>query len=149
MNGSQATTLTSGIVPFLYYVDADIPHNEGALGHVTVTAPEGTIANPRYPASTSCATIVPSAMLHDAVNKAMAAAIPELVPAGTGRCGNVPVFSGVDPRTGAEWAMMIFNNCQGSGATPRRRDGRSSRVPPLRAARSHWRSSRWSCCIRS
>lgn len=117
MNGSQATTLTSGIVPFLYYVDADIPHNEGALGHVTVTAPEGTIANPRYPASTSCATIVPSAMLHDAVNKAMAAAIPELVPAGTGRCGNVPVFSGVDPRTGAEWAMMIFNNCQGSGAT--------------------------------
>lgn len=117
MNGSRATTLTSGVVPFLYYVDPDIPHNEGCVSHIEVVAPEGTIANPRYPASTSCATIVPSAMLHDAVNKAMAAAIPELVPAGTGRCGNVPVFSGIDPRTGSEWAMMIFNNCQGSGAT--------------------------------
>jgi N-methylhydantoinase B len=117
MNGSRATTLTSGVVPFLYYVDPDIPHNEGCVSHIDVVAPEGTIANPRYPASTSCATIVPSAMLHDAVNKAMAAAVPELVPAGTGRCGNVPMFSGVDPRTGSEWAMMIFNNCQGSGAT--------------------------------
>jgi N-methylhydantoinase B len=117
MNGSKATTLTSGVVPFLYFVDPDIPHNEGCVSHVDVVAPEGSIANPRYPASTSCATIVPSAMLHDAVNKAMAAAIPDLVAAGTGRCGNVPMFSGVDPRTGAEWAMMIFNNCQGSGAT--------------------------------
>jgi N-methylhydantoinase B len=117
MNGSKATTLTSGVVPFLYYVDPDLPHNEGCVSHITVTAPEGTIANPRYPASTSCATIVPSAMLHDAVNKAMASAIPDLVAAGTGRCGNVPVFSGTDPRTGLGWAMMVFNSCQGSGAT--------------------------------
>jgi N-methylhydantoinase B len=116
MNGSRATTLTAGVVPFLLMVDPEIPHNEGCVSHIEVSAPEGTIANPRYPASTSCATIVPAAMLHDAVNKAMAAAIPELVPAGTGRCGNVPVFSGVDPSTGAEWAMMVFNNCQGSGA---------------------------------
>jgi N-methylhydantoinase B len=117
MNGSRATTLTSGVVPFLLYVDPDIPHNEGCVSHFDVSAPEGSIANPRYPASTSCATIVPSAMLHDAVNKAMAEAIPDLVAAGTGRCGNVPQFSGVDGRTGAEWAMMIFNDCQGSGAT--------------------------------
>jgi N-methylhydantoinase B len=117
MNGSWATTLTSGIAPFLFYIDADIPHNEGCFGHVEVRAPEGTIANPRHPASTSCATIVPSGMLHDAVNKAMAAAIPDLVPAGTGRCGNVPVFSGFDPRTGSDWAMMVFNDSQGSGAT--------------------------------
>jgi N-methylhydantoinase B len=117
MNGSKATTLTSGVVPFLYFVDPDIPHNEGCVSHIDVLAPEGTIANPRYPASTSCATIVPSAMLHDAVNKAMASAIPDLVAAGTGRCGNVPVFSGTDPRTDLGWAMMVFNSCQGSGAT--------------------------------
>ena len=117
MNGSRATTLTSGVVPFLYFVDPDIPHNEGCVSHIDVVAPEGSIANPRYPASTSCATIVPSAMLHDAVNKAMASAVPDLVAAGTGRCGNVPMFSGFDPRTGADWAMMIFNDCQGSGAT--------------------------------
>jgi N-methylhydantoinase B len=117
MNGTQATTLSAGVIPFLLMVDPDIPHNEGCVSHIEVRSTEGTIANPRYPASSSCATIVPAAMLHDAVNKAMASAIPELVPAGTGRCGNVPVFSGVDPRSGAEWAMMVFNNSQGSGAT--------------------------------
>jgi N-methylhydantoinase B len=122
MNGSRATTLTSAVVPFLYFVDPDLPHNEGCVRHIEVIAPEGSIANPRYPASTSCATIVPSGMLHDAVNKALVSAIPELVAGGTGRCGNVPQFSGIDERSGEEWGMMIFNACQGGGAT-READG--------------------------
>ncbi|MFN8215947.1 MAG: hydantoinase B/oxoprolinase family protein [Solirubrobacterales bacterium] len=116
LNGSVATTLTAGRVPFLFYADADIPHNQGCLDHIEVRAPKGTIANPEYPASTSCATIVPSGMLHDAVNKALAPAIPDLVQAGTARCSNVPQFFGIDTETGEEWAMMIFNNCGGSGA---------------------------------
>lgn len=117
MNGSRATTLTSGRVPFLYFADADIPQNQGCFEPIEVIAPAGSIANPRFPASTSCATIVPSAMLHDAINKALAPAIPDLVAGGTSRCSNVPQFSGVDPVTGEEWAMMIFNNSGGGGAT--------------------------------
>jgi N-methylhydantoinase B len=116
LNGSVATTLTAGRVPFLFFADADIPHNQGCLDHIEVRAPKGTIANPEFPASTSCATIVPSGMLHDAINKALAEAIPHLVQAGTARCSNVPQFFGVDTESGEEWAMMIFNNCGGSGA---------------------------------
>ncbi len=116
LNGSVATTLTAGRVPFLFFADADIPHNQGCLDHIEVRAPKGTIANPEFPASTSCATIVPSGMLHDAINKALAEAIPDLVVAGTARCSNVPQFFGIDTATGEEWAMMIFNNCGGSGA---------------------------------
>jgi N-methylhydantoinase B len=116
-NGSQATTLTSGRLPFLFYADSDIPHNQGCFDHIEVRAPKGSIANPVYPGSTSCATIVPSGMLHDAINKALAKAVPDMVHAGTARCSNVPQFFGVDEETGEEWAMMIFNNCGGSGAT--------------------------------
>ncbi|MBS1888647.1 MAG: hydantoinase B/oxoprolinase family protein [Actinobacteria bacterium] len=115
-NSSVATTLTAGRIPFLFYADPDIPHNQGCFEHIEVRAPKGTIANPEYPASTSCATVVPAAMFHDAINKALAAAVPEMVHAGTARCSNVPQFFGVDEETGEEWAMMIFNNCGGSGA---------------------------------
>ncbi len=122
LNGSRATTMTSGIVPFLYLVDPTVPHNQGAFDHVTVVAPEGTITNPTFPASTSCATVVPSSMLHDAVMKAMAAAVPELVAAGTARCSNVPQFTGKHPETGEEWGVMVFNNSGGGGAV-READG--------------------------
>jgi N-methylhydantoinase B len=116
-NGSEATTLTSGRLPFLFYADSDIPHNQGCFDHIEVKAPKGSIANPEYPGSTSCATIVPSGMLHDAINKALVEAVPDMVHAGTARCSNVPQFFGVDEQNGEEWSMMIFNNCGGSGAT--------------------------------
>ncbi|MGE0067950.1 MAG: hydantoinase B/oxoprolinase family protein, partial [Solirubrobacterales bacterium] len=64
----------------------------------------------------SSATLVPSGMLHDAINKALAGAIPDHDQAGTARSSNVPQFFGTDTETGEEWAMMIFNNCGGSGA---------------------------------
>ncbi|HTT94478.1 MAG TPA: hydantoinase B/oxoprolinase family protein [Solirubrobacterales bacterium] len=115
-NSSVATTLTAGRLPFLFYADPDIPHNQGCFNHIEVRAPKGTIANPEYPGSTSCATVVPATMFHDAINKALAGAVPEMVHAGTARCSNVPQFYGVDEETGEEWAMMIFNNCGGSGA---------------------------------
>jgi N-methylhydantoinase B len=116
LNSSVATTLTAGRVPFLFYADADIPHNQGCLDHIEVRAPKGSIADPEFPASTSCATVVPAGMFHDAINKALAEAIPDLVMGGTARCSNVPQFFGVDTETGEDWAMMIFNDCGGSGA---------------------------------
>mgnify|MGYP001247306272 CR=1 FL=1 len=45
----------AGTAPFLYYVDPDIPHNQGVIDCISVTAPKGSICNPNYPASTSCA----------------------------------------------------------------------------------------------
>lgn len=44
----------------MYYINPDIPHNQGAIDHIKVVLKEGTICLPEYPASTSAATIVPS-----------------------------------------------------------------------------------------
>lgn len=116
LNGSEGTSRAAGAIPFLYYVDPDIPHNEGCISHIDVTLREGTICHPRFPASTSAATIVPSDMMQDAVNRAMAACVPDLVIAGSTRCANVPQFAGIDECTGEAWGVMFFNNSGGSGA---------------------------------
>src|SRR5581483_1869080 len=116
VNGSYATAQAAGAIPFLHYIDPDIPHNHGCITHIEVEAEEGTICWARFPASTSVATIVPSDMMQDAINKAMAAAVPELVPAGGCRCANIPQFAGIDDRTGESWGAMLFNNSGGSGA---------------------------------
>jgi N-methylhydantoinase B len=115
VNGSYATTQAAAKIPFMCYIDPDIPHNYGCLKHIEVFAPEGTICNARFPAATSAATIVPSDAIQDAINKAMAAAVPDLVPAGGARCGNVAQLTGVDNVTGEPWGLMEFNNTVGAG----------------------------------
>jgi N-methylhydantoinase B len=117
LNGSYATLQASASIPFMYYMDPDAPHNHGCFGHLSIDAPKGTICNADYPASTSAGTIVPSDAMHDCVNKAMAQAIPDLVPGGGARCGNNPAFAGVDEETGEKWGAMLFNNGGGSGAS--------------------------------
>lgn len=118
-NGTVATAQGAPAVPFMYYIDADIPHNSGAFRHISVSAPEGSICNARRPASTALATIVPSDAMHDVVNKAMARAVPGRVVAGGARSASAPSMSGIDGRTGKPWAAMLFNN---AGGFPAARD---------------------------
>ncbi|MDO8209632.1 hydantoinase B/oxoprolinase family protein [Conexibacter sp. CPCC 206217] len=114
VNGSEATAQAAGAVPFLYYVAADVPHNDGATRHIEVRAPLGSICNAAYPASTSVATCIPSDLMQDVVNKAMAEAIPERVPAGGTRNANTPIVSGSD---GRGWAFAMLNSAGGGGAS--------------------------------
>ena len=81
-NGSFAVSQSAGAVPFLYYIDPEIPHNQGVIDHITCSAPEGTICHARHPASTACATVVPADLMQDVVNRAMVEALPDHVPAG-------------------------------------------------------------------
>jgi N-methylhydantoinase B len=117
LNGSYATSQAAGAVPFLNYIDPDIPHNHGCIRHIDVITKPGTICEAQYPASTSGATIVPSDLMQEAVHKAMATAIPERVLAGSVRCSNVPQFAGIDERSGEAWGAMLFNNTGGQGAS--------------------------------
>jgi N-methylhydantoinase B len=117
VNGSFATSQAAGAAPFLYYISPDIPHNQGVIDRIKVFAPEGTICNAAYPASTSCATNIPSDCMSDVINKAMATTMPERVIAGSARCGNVPQFSGETGWDGKPWGVMLFNNIGAMGAS--------------------------------
>jgi N-methylhydantoinase B len=117
VNGTYATAMAAGAIPFLYYISPDIPHNQGCIDHIDVIAPAGTICNARHPASTSCATIVPSDLMQDVVNRAMVGAMPERVPAGSTRCQNLAQFSGEVGLDGEPWGFLMMNNAGGFGAS--------------------------------
>ena len=116
VNGSIATSTAAGAAPFMTYFSTDIPHNQAKIDAVEVKLPKGSICNPHYPASTSCATIIPSDMMSDAIHKALGEAMPEFVLAGTTRCSNVPQFAGQADWDGNPWGVMLFNNTGGFGA---------------------------------
>jgi N-methylhydantoinase B len=117
VNASVAVLDAAGTIPVVMTLDSDVPHNEGCLSRVTVTAPRGSMFNAEFPASTAAATILPADAMQEAVARALAQAVPDRVPAGCSRWGNVPMFSGVDEQTGQSWGHQIGNAGGGGGAT--------------------------------
>ena len=116
VNASFAVLQAAGGIPVVMMIDPDIPHNEGCLRRVRVSAPVGSMCNASYPASTSMGTILPADAMQDAVGAALARAAPELACAGNARWANIPMFSGVDSRTGEFWGHQLLNSGGGGGA---------------------------------
>jgi N-methylhydantoinase B len=99
-----------------------IPNNEGIWKPITITAPEGSIVNPLYPAACGSRVLV-GHYLSTLVLGALARAIPDRVIAATGSpvwCMNVAGLS----RRGNRMAAMFFMN-GGMGAAAHR-DGPST-----------------------
>lgn len=85
-------------------VDPNIVHNEGAYRPVKIIAPEGTVVNPRYPATVGACACHLGIELVDAVRMALAQAIPMDVTAGWCNHHSPIVFGDdtrkIDPVTG-------------------------------------------------
>jgi N-methylhydantoinase B len=60
-----------------------VPHNRGVMRALTITAPEGTLVNPRFPAPT-LARAMPGCLLSDTVVRAFAQIVPDRCCAGSG-----------------------------------------------------------------
>ncbi|MDP7343495.1 MAG: hydantoinase B/oxoprolinase family protein, partial [Alphaproteobacteria bacterium] len=118
-NSSFGVMQAAAGIPIMCAIDPSIPHNDGCLRHISAEAPEGSVCNAQYPASTALATIGPDDTMQDAVWKALAKAVPERVIGGNGRIPNVPFFSGTDSREAEdrEWGCMFFNGATAGGAT--------------------------------
>lgn len=115
-NATHAVRMATATIPFLYYIDPDIPHNHGVLQHITADAEPNTICKAEYPAAVGGATTNPADPMHDVINITMANAVPERVPAGSCHAGHMPNFNGIDGRNGKEWGCMLFNGMGGGGA---------------------------------
>jgi N-methylhydantoinase B len=91
-------------------VYGDIPQNSGLTRPITIVAPEGTLANPTFPAPT-IARFCPGNAVADTIMKALAQAVPSQVSAGIGNL-KVVAFSGM--RDGQHWVHMeIFEGSYG------------------------------------
>jgi len=85
VNSSIAALKANSCNPVFCALGPSIPHNEGCLRHINIIAPEGLVVNARWPASLAQATYNIGDAVVEAVQKALAHAIPERVTAGWGR----------------------------------------------------------------
>ena len=119
VNSSWANCQNAASIPILCCLPADLPHNQGALKHIRVTAPKGTIVHAAWPAATAGATIVPADAISEAVWKCLAQACPERAVAGMARIAPEAVTVGVDRRDPDEhvpFSVIFLNGGSGGGA---------------------------------
>ena len=116
--------------PLKCALDPDTPRNEGSYRPITVTAPEGSILNPVYPAACNARQLT-GHLLAGVIYKALAQAVPDRVIAD---CGGAPsmraVFSGGDGR-GRRFSQILFAS-GGMGASTQS-DGLSTTAFPTNA----------------
>lgn len=76
----------------------NLPQNQGIIGTINVTAPEGSFLNPRRPAPCG-GRAVNSPRIYEVVMAALSQAVPERSLAGGSHMFN-PILGGLDPKTG-------------------------------------------------
>jgi len=115
VNSPMANTATCVYVAFLTTVTTpDIPHNEGVYRPIHITAGEGLIVNPLFPAPVASCTLDTACAILEACWMALSGVLPDRVPAGWNRW-NGPTITGIDPRTDDFYMMFGFNGFGGAG----------------------------------
>jgi len=115
VNSPLANTETCVYVAFLTTVTTpDIPHNQGVYRPIHISAPEGSIVNPQFPAPVAACTLDTACAILEACWMALSDVLPDRVPAGWNRW-NGALISGIDPRTEEFYVMFGFNGFGGAG----------------------------------
>ena len=94
----------------VYYVlkgmlDPDIPNNHGLIRAVEITAPEGTIVNPVFPAAVAGRANTAQRII-DVLIGALAQALPEKAVGAANGANTTAVFFGQDPRSGRSYLYL-------------------------------------------
>jgi len=130
LNNVMNYTYAYSAYPIKCALDPRTPRNEGSYRPINVTAPEGCILNPRYPAPCNARQLT-GHLLAGVIYRALSQAIPDLVLAD---CGSAPsmraVFNGAD-RQGNRFSQILFAS-GGMGACPTK-DGLSTTAFPTNA----------------
>ncbi|MDQ4008643.1 MAG: hydantoinase B/oxoprolinase family protein [Actinomycetota bacterium] len=97
LNAVFAVTLSSAMFVFRMLTDPDAPPNAGCYRALHVSAPEGSVVHPRFPAPTAAGNVETSQRIVDVLLGAFAQAVPDRVPAaGQGTMNNLLIGAGGD-----------------------------------------------------
>ncbi len=99
---------TAGYVAFALRcaLGRDIPTNHGSLAPLTVTSPEGTVVNCKFPAPVAARTITVRRII-SVMMGALAQAFPNRVPAACDGQSNYVYVGGIDPKAGRRYVAML------------------------------------------
>jgi N-methylhydantoinase B/oxoprolinase/acetone carboxylase alpha subunit len=104
VNANHAITLSATLYCFRCLVREDVPYNAGIGRAITVHSPDGTIVNARRPAAVAGGNVETSQRITDVVLGALAAAVPDRVPAASQGTMNNVTLGGTDSRSGRPFA---------------------------------------------
>jgi len=117
INAVLPITIAAVSYVFRCLVGLDIPSNSGCLAPIHVLAPQGSLVNPRPPASVAAGNVETSQRIVDVVFGALAQACPDRVPAASQGTMNNLTIGGWDPARGR--AFTYYETLGGGmGARP-------------------------------
>ena len=120
VNTNLAVTTSAVFYVVAAVVGREIPANQGMMAPVRIRAPEGSIVNCRFPAAVAGGNVETSQRIVDVLLRALAAALPDEIPAAS--CGTMTNVSlgGYDPVR--ERPFSYYETVGGGcGGGPRRR----------------------------
>jgi N-methylhydantoinase B len=82
VNTPLGTTMMGVMVGFYSMVDPSVPYNYGSMKPIHVIAPEGTVVNPKYPATVGACQISVGVPIVEACQLALGKAVPEMAMGG-------------------------------------------------------------------
>ena len=104
INAVEAITYSACFYVFRCLVQEDIPATAGLMRSIEVIAPSGTVVNARPPAAVAGGNVEMSQRIVDVLLRALAAAVPDRIPAAASGTMNNLTIGGMDPRTGEPFA---------------------------------------------
>lgn len=117
INAVEAITVSAVSYVFRCLVGGDVPASAGLMAPIEVIAPPGTVVNAMHPASVAGGNVETSQRIVDVLFKALAQALPALIPAASQGTMNNLTIGGIDTRTGREFSYYE-TVAGGMGARP-------------------------------
>ena len=117
INAVYAITCSAVFYVFRCLLPSDAPATAGIMRPLEVSAPEGSIVNARPPAAVAGGNVETSQRIVDVVLRALSAAAPQRVPAGSSGSMTNLTIGGIDPRTNHPFAYYE-TIAGGAGARP-------------------------------
>jgi N-methylhydantoinase B/acetone carboxylase, alpha subunit len=117
INAVEAITYSACFYVFRCLLREDVPATSGLMRPFKLIAPSGTVVNAKPPAAVAGGNVETSQRIVDVLLRALAKAIPDLIPAAASGTMNNLTIGGVDPRTGNPFAYYE-TIAGGMGARP-------------------------------
>jgi N-methylhydantoinase B len=117
INAVEAITVSAVSYVFRCLVGADIPASAGLMEPIKVFAPRGSIVNAVHPSPVAGGNVETSQRIVDTLFRALAQALPGVIPAASQGTMNNLTIGGIDPLSGGEFAYYE-TVAGGMGARP-------------------------------
>ncbi len=116
VNSPIGCTYSAAYMAIFPIFDSNIIKNHGAMAPIKITAPEGSVVNPTFPATIGACGCFTATTIIEAIYMALGKVVPDRISAAWCPSFTMVIF-GEDTRNGESYWMVTFQNDGGGGAS--------------------------------